>query len=177
MSGEVALRAFRDDDLWFLDRANAGAEAFGDFEWTGFVDPHARRRRWEHDGYIGTESSAVAIVLPDDGDVVGLASWKAQNRAGTPVVCYEIGVVLLPEYRGRGLGIAAHRVLVDHLLRYTPVHRLEAWVENGNRAEERTLEKLGFLREGVLREVLFRDGAWRDGVVYGRLRTDAVPDA
>jgi RimJ/RimL family protein N-acetyltransferase len=69
------------------------------------------------------------------------------------------------------VGTLAQRELVDYLLRYTTAHRLEAWTEAGNVAEQRVLERLGFLREGVLREVGWRDGAWRDAVVYALLRT------
>ncbi|MQA01960.1 MAG: GNAT family N-acetyltransferase [Streptosporangiales bacterium] len=94
-----------------------------------------------------------------------MVSWRPQDRVGPGGVCYEIGVALLPEYRGCGLGAETHRVLVDHLFRFTAAHRLEASVEAGNTAEERTLEKLGFRREGVLREI-----GWRDGVIYGLLR-------
>lgn len=170
MGEPVELRAFREEDLDFLDRACTDPDALGPTQWHGFVDPRARRRRWERDGYIGTESTALAVLVA--GEVAGLVSWRALDRAGPAGVCYEVGVALLPEYRGRGIGAETHRLLVGHLFRYTRAHRLEASVESGNTAEEKTLEKLGFHREGVLREAVFRDGAWRDGVIYGLLRSD-----
>jgi RimJ/RimL family protein N-acetyltransferase len=61
---------------------------------------------------------------------------------------------------------------VDHLFRFTTVHRLEAGTDADNIAEQKVLEHLGFTREGVLREVAFRDGTWRDSVVYSLLRKD-----
>lgn len=174
MVERVSLRAFREDDLPVLDRLCTDPAALGTYEWLGFQDPRRRRRRWEEDGYVGAESTALAPVLEDDS-VIGLVSWRALDRAGWPGVALEIGAGLLPEYRGRGLGAETHRVLVDHLFGYTTVHRLEAWVEAGNAAEEKTLERLGFRCEGHLREVVFRDGAYRDGVIYGWLRTDPAP--
>lgn len=172
MVERVTLRPFLEEDLGFLDRLSTDPDALGATQWHGFVDPKARRRRWEKDGYIGEESTALAVVV-DGAAVAGLVSWRPQDRMGPKGVCYEIGAALLPEYRSRGLGTEVHRVLVDHLFRYTAAHRLEASVEAGNTAEERTLEKLGFQREGVLREVGWRDGAWRDGVIYGLLRVPA----
>jgi [ribosomal protein S5]-alanine N-acetyltransferase len=80
------------------------------------------------------------------------------------------GAALLPEHRGRGLGTLAQRRLVDHLFRFTTVHRLEAGTDAENHAEQKALERIGFTREGVLREVAFRDGAWRDCVLYSLLR-------
>lgn len=68
---------------------------------------------------------------------------------------------MLPEARGRGYGTQAHRLLARYLFAHTPVHRVEASTEVGNVAEQRTLEKAGFTREGVTRGVGWRDGAWR----------------
>jgi ribosomal-protein-alanine N-acetyltransferase len=167
--GKLGLRAFTAGDLDFLDRLSTDPEALGPFEWIGIDDPRARRRRWEKDGYVGADSTAVAVVLAD-GTVAGIASWHARERGASPGSCLEIGMALLPEYRGQGIGTAAHRLLVDYLLRFTTVHRLEAFTETGNFAEQKVLERAGFTREGVLRETFFRDGAWRDAVVYGLLR-------
>jgi len=132
----------------------------------------ARRRRWEKDGYIGVESTALAVVLPD-GTVAGITSWQPRNRGGSPGVCYEIGLALLPDHRGRGLGTAAQRLLVDHLFRYTTAHRLEALTNTRNIAEQKALERLGFRREGVLRGIVFGNGAWQDNVIYSLLRDEA----
>lgn len=171
MDGNLTLRAFREEDLGFLDRLDSDPEALGGFEWFGFSDVRSRCRRWEQDGFIAPDSTALAVVL-DDGTLIGIGSWKAARRGGSPGVCLEIGLALLPEHRGQGLGTTAQRLLVDHLFRFTTVHRLEAGTDADNVAEQRALERIGFTREGVLREVAFRDGAWRDAVIYALLRDD-----
>jgi [ribosomal protein S5]-alanine N-acetyltransferase len=111
-------------------------------------------------------------VVSGDGTVIGITSWKAVHRGGSPGSCLEIGAALLPEYRGQGLGTAAQRLLVDLLFRSTTVHRLEAGTDVDNLAEQKALERVGFIQEGVLRQVAFRDGAWRDAVIYALLRDD-----
>jgi [ribosomal protein S5]-alanine N-acetyltransferase len=169
----VALRAFREEDLPFLDRLCTDPDALGIFEWPGFVDVRSGRRRWEQDGYIGVDSTGLAVVLPA-GTVVGLASWRARNRGGPPGACYEIGLALLPNYRGRGLGTAAQRLLVDHLFGYTTAHRLEAMTNTRNIAEQKVLERLGFHREGVLRGIVFGAGAWQDNIIYSLLRDEVA---
>jgi aminoglycoside 6'-N-acetyltransferase len=58
----------------------------------------------------------------------------------------------------------------------TSAHRLCAFTERDNVAEQRSLEKCGFRREGVLRQGGFRGGQWRDVVVYGRLRDDVTDE-
>ncbi|HEX8133115.1 MAG TPA: GNAT family protein [Actinomycetes bacterium] len=171
MDVNLTLRAFREEDLGLLDRLCADPTALGVFEWFGFRDVRSWRRRWEQDGFVGPDSTALAVVAAD-GTLIGVASWKAVGRGGSPGVCFEIGLALLPEYRGQGLGTAAQRLLVDHLFRFTTVHRLEAGTDAENLAEQKALERIGFTREGVLRQVAFRDGAWRDSVLCGLLRDD-----
>jgi RimJ/RimL family protein N-acetyltransferase len=136
----------------------------------------SRRRRWERDGFVGPDSAALAVVA-GDGEVIGIVSWKAAPRGGSPGTCFEIGAALLPEHRGRGLGTVAQRLLVDHLFRFTTVHRLEAGTDADNLAEQKALERVGFTREGVLRQVAFRDGAWRDCVLYSLLRDQPPPSS
>ncbi|HZD00787.1 MAG TPA: GNAT family protein [Actinomycetes bacterium] len=170
MEHELTLRAFREDDLGFLDQLDTDPEALGPFEWTGFSDVRARRRRWEQDGFIGTDSAALAVGLAD-GTVAGIASWKLKNY-GSPGACYEIGLALLPEHRGHGLGTTAQRLLVDYLFKFTTAHRLEAFTDAENIAEQTALERIGFKREGVMRGVAFQNGAWRDAVIYALLRDE-----
>ena len=169
MDDNLTLRAFREEDLGFLDRLDTDPAALGAFEWFGFRDARTWRRRWEQDGFVAPDSTALAVVA-GDGTLIGTGSFKAVSRGGSPGACYEIGLALLPEYRGHGLGTAAQRLLVDYLFRFTTAHRLEAGTDAENIAEQKALERIGFTREGVLREVAFRDGAWRDSVIYALLR-------
>jgi RimJ/RimL family protein N-acetyltransferase len=165
------LRAFRAEDLEFLDQLCTDPAALGSFEWFGFRDVRSWRRRWERDGFVAADSTALAVVS-SDGTLIGIASWKAVGRGGSPGACFEIGLALLPDYRGQGLGTTAQRLLVDYLFRFTTVHRLEAGTDADNVAERKALERIGFTREGALREVAFRDGAWRDSLIYALLRQD-----
>jgi RimJ/RimL family protein N-acetyltransferase len=52
------------------------------------------------------------------------------------------------------------------------VNRIAAETEVGNVAEQRSLEKAGFTREGTLRGSCFRAGKWRDMASYSIVRAD-----
>jgi ribosomal-protein-alanine N-acetyltransferase len=60
----VRLRPIEEADLNLLRRLNTDPAASQPFEWTGFRDPGARRRRWEQDGWISRESSHLAVCTP-----------------------------------------------------------------------------------------------------------------
>jgi hypothetical protein len=49
----VRLRPIEEADLDVLSRLDTDPTASQPFEWTGFGDPQARRRRWEEDGWLG----------------------------------------------------------------------------------------------------------------------------
>jgi ribosomal-protein-alanine N-acetyltransferase len=166
---DVILRPIQEADLVELGRYFSDPEAGGEFEWTGFKDPKAMRRRWEEDGWLGLEHGRLAVVSA--GSIAGDVSFKDRSAGVIKGATYEIGIALFPEHRGHGVGTTAQRLLVQYLFDITPAHRLEAYTEVENIAEQRALEKAGFEREGILRGILFRAGKRRDSIVYALLRT------
>ncbi len=115
------------------------------------------------------------MVARPDGDVAGIVVWRRVTGSGPPEACFEIGILLFPDHRGKGLGTAAQCLLADHLFSTTLTNRLEAITEADNLAEQRALEKAGFIREALLRERGFLRGRWVDAVLYARLRADPAP--
>jgi ribosomal-protein-alanine N-acetyltransferase len=166
---EVILRPIQEADLADLCRYSTDPEAAGVFEWTGFEDPKAMRKRWEEDGWLGAEHGRLAIMSGDS--LAGNVSYKDRSPWMTKGAIYEIGIALFPEYRGQGVGTAAQRLLVQYLLDTMPAHRIEAHTELENIAEQRALEKVGFEREGVLQQTVFRAGKWRDSIMYALIRS------
>lgn len=169
----VRLRPVEERDLEALERIDTDPAISEPFEWRGFRDPRARRRRWEENGYLGNEDSLLIVALPD-GTVAGIVVWKSIATSG-PRGCLQVGILLFPEHRGKGLGTTAQRLLAEYLFSTTLANRLEATTEVDNVAEQRALEHAGFVREGVLRGRGFIRGHWRDGVMYARLRDDPAP--
>jgi RimJ/RimL family protein N-acetyltransferase len=167
----VVLRPARESDLPLLDRLFGDPEATGEFGWYGWM-ASPWRRRWEENRLLGEDLSTLMVVHGDQR--VGFVQWHRRPTSRTSC-CWQLGIALLPEARGRGYGTCAHRLLARYLFAHTQAHRLEASTEVGNIAEQRALEKAGFTREGIMRGCGWRDGAWRDGVTYSLLRTDPMP--
>jgi [ribosomal protein S5]-alanine N-acetyltransferase len=171
---KVRLRPVEERDLDLLERIDTDPSISEPFEWTGFRNPAERRRRWERDGYLGDLDGLLMVSLLD-GVPAGIVIWKVTGGSASHGACYEIGVLLLPEHRGQGLGTAAQVLLCEHLFANTLANRLEALTEVDNVGEQRALTKAGFSREGLLRGRGFLRGAWRDGYIYSRLRHDPPP--
>ena len=169
MAEEVTLRPLAEADLVILERLTQDPAATGEFAWLGWHNLAQYRQSWE-DHRLITDDGGILLAVRGD-DQLGIVSWR--KVPSTPAYCYwNIGIVLLPEARGRGFGTQAQRLLARYLFAHTTVQRIEAATEVGNVAEQRALEKAGFTREGVLRSTGWRDGAYRDGVWYSMLRSD-----
>jgi RimJ/RimL family protein N-acetyltransferase len=166
----VRLRTFHEEDLSYFDRF-ANDRAFSEpFEWAGFTSPQTWRHRWTEERLLGKSPYFLAVARVDNDSFVGCVDWRHDERAGPGV--WEIGILLAPEFRGRGAGTDAQHQLVDYLFSTTPCHRIWAGTEVDNIAEQRSLERVGLLREGCLRGHHFRDSRWRDSYIYGVTRPD-----
>jgi RimJ/RimL family protein N-acetyltransferase len=171
---EIHLRPVEERDLEVLGRFDTDPALSEPFEWRGYRDPQARRRRWQSDGYLGTDDSLLVVSLAD-GTFAGFVAWRPVAISG-PQGAIQLGIVLLPEHRGRGIGSRAQQLLADYLFSTTTAHRLEASTEVDNHAEQSALERAGFTKEGLMRGRSFVRGQWRDGYMYSRLREDPAPD-
>lgn len=81
----------------------------------------------------------------------------------------EVGVTLLRDARGRGVGSDALRVLCDLAFRVRGLRRLQLETLAVNAAMLATAAGCGFVEEGRLREAEWYDGGFADVVVHGLL--------
>nr|MDT0660337.1 GNAT family protein [Micromonospora sp. DSM 115978] len=168
----VNLRPVRGKDFWIFERQAVDPEAAGTFNWSGFRNVASLRRQFEENNLIGQDGGRLIVL---DGDsATGDVSWRRVSYGAPAWWCWNIGISLLPEFRGKGIGTAAQRLLVGYLFGTTSAARVEAYTDVANVAEQRALEKAGFTRDGLLRSVQFRDGRWRDLYLYSLLRPDFI---
>lgn len=174
---EIRLRPVAEADLGMFRRFVIEPGLIG-LDWPGFRDPNAVQRRFDTDSYLGEDNGRLIVDVASGtqpgSEPAGLVSYR-KRCYGTQAFCWEIGIALLPEWRGQGIGWHAQAMFCSYLFENTPVQRIEAATHAENAAEQRSLEKAGFTLEGIIRSAEFRAGQWRDGYLYSRLRTDADP--
>ena len=119
----------------------------------------------------GAAIGRLVVVRNADDRPVGTVSWHEVHYGPNPEsTAWNIGIDLVPEARGQGLGSEAQRLLARHLFATTTANRVEASTDVENAAEEGALARAGFTREGVLRGAQFRASRWHDLVVWSVLR-------
>jgi ribosomal-protein-alanine N-acetyltransferase len=165
---DLILRPVVEADLPMLRRFAVEPGLIGN-DWFGFRDAGAQDRRFATDGYLATDNGRLIVASGDAA--TGFVTWSEGHYGGSAGY-WEIGIVLLPQWRGRGIGWRAQAMLCDYLFQHTPAQRIQAGTQPENIAEQKALVKAGFQLEGTVRAAEFRAGQWRDGLLYSRLRTD-----
>jgi [ribosomal protein S5]-alanine N-acetyltransferase len=120
----------------------------------------------------GNESEKMfkwGLALRDSNTVIGtttLFNLSLDNGRA------EIGYAMARSCWGKGYMHEALTALVSHAFEVMGLRRLEADVDPRNTASIRTLERLGFQREGFLRERWHVNGEIQDALFYGLLRRE-----
>ena len=110
----------------------------------------------------------------------GLALRETNKLIGTVTLFHlnlsngraEIGYAMGSAYWGNGYMNEALTALIIHAFDVLNLRRLEADVDPRNTPSVRTLERLGFQREGLLRERWHVGGELQDAFFYGLLRRE-----
>ena len=109
------------------------------------------------------------IALRDSNTVIGTSTpFNLSLDNGRA----EIGYAMAHAYWGKGYMNEALKALISHAFEVMKLRRLEADVDPRNAASIRTLERLGFQREGFLRERWHVNGETQDAIFYGLLRRE-----
>ena len=115
------------------------------------------------------ESGNVRFVIEVDGVAVGtIGLFEVDGYARHA----EVGIALVPEARGRGIGTTAITQLVDFAFTRHNLRRLHLQAIASNVGALRAYERAGFAVEGRLREHAWVRGAYEDIVLMGLLRSD-----
>lgn len=84
----------------------------------------------------------------------------------------EVGYGLASAAWGKGYMNEALTALLDYGFSEMKLNRVEADIDPRNHASAKSLERLGFTREGFLRERWIVDGVVSDTALYGLLQTE-----
>jgi RimJ/RimL family protein N-acetyltransferase len=117
---------------------------------------------------LGTHE-AFAILGADD-DFLGVAVAPRIDREGLTL---ELGYVIAPHARGRGVATEALKLLTAWAFDELGARRLELLISVDNGASKRVATKVGYVYEGTMRQMHFKQDLWEDGEIWSRLPTDA----
>ncbi|MGZ8545336.1 MAG: GNAT family N-acetyltransferase [Flavisolibacter sp.] len=131
-----------------------------------------------YDSYEGTHTQMIWYdqMVQDSTGI----PWKIMNKAtgeeiGVIAVYFykpehrkaEIGFWILPQYQKKGYASEAIAAVIHYWKNVKGLHRMEAFVEEGNEASSRLLEKSGFSYEGLMKDCEIKDEKFISLMIYG----------
>lgn len=108
------------------------------------------------------------ISRKEEGNFIGVISvyhYKAEHNKA------ELGYWILPRFWRQGIASEVIAPVVRFWQQEKGLHRLEAFIEVGNEASVRLLEKSGFQCEGTMRDCEIKFGKYISLLVYSCLST------
>jgi RimJ/RimL family protein N-acetyltransferase len=108
-------------------------------------------------------------VVDGDGSFLGLGLAFDIDREGRQL---ELGYVVAPDARGRGVATESLRLLTDWAFEELDALRIALWISAENEASKRVATNAGYRYEGTLRSFHFKQGIREDFEVWSRLPTD-----
>jgi RimJ/RimL family protein N-acetyltransferase len=166
----VYLRPLEREDITVTLRAVNDREIA---DLVGFPFPvgQAMSQKWFDDEVVkkqGETAFFFAICELGSADLIGECGFQHVHRG----IHSDVGIFLLPEFVGRGLGTDAMNALVDFGFGELGLERVGLHVDPHNERAIRSYEKSGFSREGVLRSVRHHRGQVMDDLVMSIVRAE-----
>ena len=122
-----------------------------------------------HEGFKNQQLLKWAIALRSNDKLIGSVTLFHPDFTHRRV---ELGYALGRPFWGNGYMQEALNATLNYAFNVLNFHRIEADVDPRNAASIRTLERLGFQREGYLRERWHVGGEIQDAIFYGLLRPE-----
>lgn len=119
--------------------------------------------------YQEKDSVRWGIELKETGKLIGNAGihfWKRDIR------CAEVGYHIGQAYQGRGFATEVLGAMVKFGFERMNLNRIQAYINPGNDASGRVLEKRDFKKEGVWRQVELKNGKLIDKIWFSLLREE-----
>lgn len=122
--------------------------------------------RYEEGRRTGTRE---VFAIVDGDEALGVA---AAVQIDAEARTAELGYVVAPRARGRGVATAGLRLLTAWAFSAVDALRLELLIGAENAPSKRVAERCGYTREGLMRSVYLKPGMREDTELWSRLPTD-----
>ncbi|APH14838.1 acetyltransferase family protein [Clostridium sporogenes] len=111
------------------------------------------------------------IIETLDSINVGILNLNSiHERNGT----FSIGMQVDKDYRGKGYGTEAMRILLRYAFLERRLNKFNASVLDGNIGSATMLKKLGCQQEGIRRQVVYTDGRYMNEILFGLTKDEFI---
>lgn len=170
----VRLRAIQDED-WescYINDFDTPARVF--LECAIELPPTivgAKKFVEENANFSSTNRRIMFTIENLEGNSIGGINLNSiDERNGT----FSIGIVIDKEFRGKGYGTSAMKILLKYAFLERRLNKFNDYVLDGNEGSAQMMRKLGCVQEGVRRQVVYINGRYRDFILFGLTKDEFI---
>lgn len=157
-SGNVGFRPIEEADLEILRQLRNDMSTFLNLGTADMASFQGQREWWKGDLYTARDQRLTLVQLDTD-EVIGILRFVNIDHSNANC---EVGLDLLPEKRGQGLGKLSYACALEYLFDQKNMNMVYLRVADFNPGASRLYEGLGFVRTGYYKDYLFRYGKYWD---------------
>jgi len=167
LGGAITIRRARPDDAAAIARMMDEPSVYANLMQMPYASEEAHRARLVESQAPG--KTDLSIVAEQAGTIVGSAGMHPVAAALRRRHAAMIGISVIAEAQGRGVGTALMQALCDYADRWMGILRIELTVYDDNARAIALYRKFGFEVEGRHRGYALRDGRYVDALTMARL--------
>lgn len=153
---DVMLAVENDPDLWEHSCENTGP--YTRFQMKQYIATNTND--------IFTDRQLRFMITLADGTIVGMVDvfdYDVRNNRA------EVGIVILSDFRGKGIGYSALCRLEEHCFKFLGINQLYSYVRCDNMNGRKLFRSCGFTETAVLRSWLRRGQAYYDVCLFQKI--------
>jgi RimJ/RimL family protein N-acetyltransferase len=164
---DIAFRVIERSDLETLRKMHNDPSTYMNILSIDFVDEEDQLEWWKglHKNRTDQRYALCFSLSPDE--VIG--RLRIQNINHLHKNC-EIGLDLIVDYRGRGLGTKCYRMVLKYLFEQLNMNMVYLKVAEFNDKAKSTYAKVGFVETGRFPKYFFRNGRYYDYILMSITR-------
>lgn len=157
-SGNIGFRPIEEADLEILRRLRNDMSTFLNLGTVDMASLQGQQTWWKRDLYSARDQR-LTLVQIDTKEVIGVLRITGIDHENANC---EVGLDLVLEKRGQGLGKASYGCVLEYLFNQKNMHMVYVRVAEFNTDASKLYETLGFERTGFYKDYLFRHGRYWD---------------
>ncbi len=166
---DIAFRVIEKEDLEILRKLHNDPTTWTNLFNIDFVDEEGQLEWWQNLHKKKDDKRYVICFADKPAEIIG--RLRIQNINYLHNNC-EVGVDIMPEYRGKGYGKKSYEMLLEFLFKHFNMNMVYLKVADFNPNAKKLYEKVGFKETGRLPQFYYRHGKYWDYVLMSITRDE-----
>ncbi len=159
---DIAFRVIEKEDLEILRKLHNDPSTYVNLLNIDLVDEE-RQIEWWKNLHKKTDDKRYVICFADKPEEI-IGRLRIQNINYLHHNC-EVGLDIMPEYRGKGFGLKSYRMLLEFLFKHLNMNVVYLKVADFNPNAKKLYEKVGFKETGRLPQFYYRHSRYWDYII------------